>query len=294
MLSPGPMPFKFMLIKSPMETRALPRLSGFTLLEVDGPEAAAFLQAQTMNDVLALLPRQWHWNGCLNPKGRVIALFALLRTTEDRFLAILPDFPAAELLPRLQRFVFRTKVRLRAVDDWCCAADFDPSSSGSADPELDFSGDGGRRRLKLLPADSASLAAADPKTDARWFGQELAHGLPRLPVSQREAWTPQMLSLDRLKAFSLGKGCYPGQEIVARTHYLGQAKRRLARLAGTGLQPGLEVRDVSGQNLGSLVCTATDGHEGLAVLSASTGPWQLPDGRPVSELPILGGLGRPL
>ena len=68
-----------------------------------------------------------------------------------------------------------------------------------------------------------------PATDAAWLADDLAHGLPRLDESQREAWTPQMLSLERLHAFSLKKGCYPGQEIVARTHYLGQAKRALAQ-----------------------------------------------------------------
>jgi folate-binding protein YgfZ len=288
------MPYKFILMKSRMETRALPRLSGFTVLEFEGPEAAAFLQAQTMNDVLALTPGQWHWNGWLNPKGRVIALFALLRSLDEQFLAILPDFPAAELLPRLQRFVFRAKLRLRVADDLACAADFDPSSSRGPVPVLDFSGDGGRRSLRLLPAASDSLADPDPDTDAHWLGQDLAHGLPRLPESQREAWTPQMLSLDRLRAYSLKKGCYPGQEIVARTHYLGQAKRNLVRLAGTSLHAGMEIRSESGRALGNLVCATNDGQEGLAVMAAAGNEILLADGRPVSELPILEGLGRPL
>jgi hypothetical protein len=289
MLSPGPTPFKEM-----METRALPRLAGFSILAVEGPESAAFLQAQTMNDVLALAPGQWQWNGWLNPKGRVIALFALLRTTDERFLAILPDFPAAELLPRLQRFVFRARVRLQVADDLACAADFDPSQPPAPATDLDCSGDGGFRRLRLLPAGSNSLSGADPETDARWYAQDLAHGLPRLPAAQVEAWTPQMLSLERLKAFSLRKGCYPGQEIVARTHYLGQAKRQLARLAGAGLQAGIEVRDNSGHGLGSLVCATADGCQGLAVLAGLAEPMYLPDGRQVSKLPLLGGLERPL
>jgi hypothetical protein len=103
-----------------------------------------------------------------------------------------------------------------------------------------------------------------------------------------------MLSLDRLQAFSLRKGCYPGQEIVARTHYLGQAKRQLARLAGAGLQAGLEIRDGSGHGVGSLVCATSDGREGLAVLAATREGMTLADGRPVAELPMLGGFGRSL
>ena len=294
MLSPGPMPFKFMLTNIMMETRASPRLSGYSILEVSGPEAAAFLQAQTMNDVVALAPGQWQWNGWLNPKGRVIALFALYKVADEEFLAILPDFPAAELLPRLQRFVFRAKVRLRVADELACSGDFAPMVLQPQAMELDFSGEGGRRRLRLLPATSALLADPDPESDARWYAMDIAHGLPRLPESQREAWTPEMLSLERLSAYSLKKGCYPGQEIVARTHYLGQAKRRLVRLAGTGLQVGLEVRGEFGDGLGSLVCATTDGREGLAVTVAASGPMHLAHAGPINELAILDGLGRAL
>ena len=71
---------------------------------------------------------------------------------------------------------------------------------------------------------SSCTGAADAQA---WIEQDLRHGLPRLPVSQREAWTPQMLSLQRLRAYSLSKGCYPGQEPVARLHYRGHPNRGL-------------------------------------------------------------------
>ena len=289
MLSPAPLPFKTM-----MDFCSFPRLSGFTLLQVSGPEAAAFLQAQTMNDVLTLTTGQWQWNGWLNPKGRVIALFALLKAADEQFLAILPDFPAAELLPRLQRFVFRARVQLQVVADLACAVDIGVEPRQEAGQVLDFSGDGGQRRLLLLPVASPLLGDPDPETDARWYGMDLAHGLPRLPESQREAWTPQMLSLERLSAFSLKKGCYPGQEIVARTHYLGQAKRQLVRLAGTTLAAGSEILDDTGRPLGSLVCANAEGHEGLAVMAAADSALRLTNGSLVTRLKLQGGLQRPL
>ncbi len=289
MLSPAPLPFKTM-----MDFRSFPRLSGFTLLQISGPESAAFLQAQTMNDVLALTIGQWQWNGWLNPKGRVIALFALLKAADEQFLAILPDFPAAELLPRLQRFVFRARVQLRVVDDLACAADVAVLSQQVAGEALDFSGDGGQRRLLLLPGASPLLDDPDPATDARWYAMDLAHGLPRLPESQREAWTPQMLSLERLRAYSLKKGCYPGQEIVARTHYLGQAKRQLVRFTGTALAAGREVLDDTGRAMGSLVCANAEGNEGLAVMTAADSALRLTDGSLVTPLKLQAGLQRPL
>lgn len=294
MLSLAPFAFKAM-----MQLDTLPKLSGFTVLAIHGVDAAGFLQAQTMNDVLALAPGQWQWNGWLNPKGRVIALFALLHSSEHEFLAVLPDFPAAELLPRLQRFVFRAKVKLSVADHWACVADFDGLSVDGLSVEkmgwtLDFSGEGGSRSVRLLDANSALLAPSDPAIDARWFEQDIAHGLPRLAGDQIEAWTPQMLSLDRLKAYSLRKGCYPGQEIVARTHYLGQAKRQLVRLRGAELHAGREVHDDTGRSLGTVICASHAGSDGLAVMAITTGTAHVGEASPVTALPLLSGLQRPL
>jgi folate-binding protein YgfZ len=299
MLSPDTIPFK---AKPPeAELRAL---SGFSLLACSGPDAGSFLQAQTMNDVRALAPGRWQWNGWLNPKGRLICLFALWQRAEHDYLALLPDFPAAELQPLLQRYVFRSKLRLQVEQATVVAGSLAAASRELAAPRdlvrpfdggccFDFGGEQMQRSLWLLPADSAKLAT-DAALDAAWRLADLAHGLPRLDASQREAWTPQMLSLQRLGAFSLSKGCYPGQEIVARTHYLGQAKRELARLCGAGLQPGTTVSAGDGRALGTVVSASHDGTEALAVLSAERGegPW-LAGGVEVRAAPLLDGLQRP-
>ena len=284
----------------------LPALSGFSLLGFDGPEAASFLQAQTMNDVRGLAVQQWQWNGWLNAKGRVIALFALLKLEQDRFIAVLPDMPAGEFASLLKRFVFRTKVRIDVVTSHVAAAGFDVSAAPGDDGRqridgdidnglvLDMSGDDCRRQLLLLPSADIALAAPDAACDARWFAVDLAHGLPRLPPEQRETWTPQMLSLERLKAFSLNKGCYPGQEIVARTHYLGKAKRDLARVQGENLAVGAELRDEQETAIGSIVCATGDAREGLAVVQVdSLGSQARIDGRRVGLPGLFTGLQRP-
>lgn len=297
MLSPGPNSFKE---TAPASAR---RLSGFSLLGVSGVEAGAFLQAQTMNDLRALDPGCWHWNGWLSPKGRLICLFALWRREEQDFVALLPDFPAPELLPLLQRFVFRSKLKLQVLDSLVAAVDPAPPPLGARARErvqpvdggwaFDFSGAAIPRRLLLLPEGHPALAPAEPGADAAWRAADLALGLPRLAASQGEAWTPQMLSLERLRAFSLNKGCYPGQEIVARTHFLGQAKRGLARLSGHGLAPGTAV-EAGGRSIGAIVCTSADGAEALAVLQAERAPGPLlAAGAAVAELPLLDGLQRP-
>ena len=280
-----------------------PALNGFNLLVCEGPDAEAFLQAQTMNDVRPLAPGHWQWNGWLNPKGRVIALFALLRLDDGRYWLLLPDYPADALLPRLQRYVFRSRLKLAISTNYRAAADLAPAETKDSPADafardgetyrLDMSGDGGRRDLLLLPLGHPALAAADAGTDQAWLTQDLLHGLPRLPESQSEAWTPQMLSLDRLKAYSLKKGCYPGQEIVARTHYLGRAKRELALLAGENLGVGETLR--RGEiEIGTLVSAAADGRLGLAIVARDAAD-PLPSASGDRFLrPLFSGLERPL
>ncbi|MBS0576669.1 MAG: folate-binding protein YgfZ [Proteobacteria bacterium] len=262
-------------------------LPGWQVLEATGSDATAFLQAQTMNDLRLLAPGQWQWSGWLNAKGRLIALFMLAMFEPQRYWLIAPDFPADVLAERLRRFVFRSKVKLTARADLAARGRFAPpaqarghafTNAGDDDgerTEFDLGGDGGARTLIITGATIATTTAMHGDSDTtgnacdedetgRWLAFDLAHGLPRLPIEQSEQWTPQMLSLERLHAFSLKKGCYPGQEIVARTHFLGKAKRVLVRLSGTTLAVGSEVL-ADGRVLGSVV--SSDGSQALAVLA---------------------------
>ena len=223
------------------------------VLEVHGRDAFAFLHAQLMSDVKALAPGTWQWSGWLNAKGRVIALGALQRLDEERFRWLLPDHPADELAPKLQRFVFRSKLTLQ--------------------PRADLPLIGARRPFDgALALGDRWLAIGEAPVDAfspeEWAVEDLAHGLPRLPPQAVEAHTPQMLGLDFLRAYSVKKGCYPGQEIVARTHFLGQAKRRLRRLTGDTPFAVGEPLQHEGQTLGEVLCAASSAtrHEAQAVL----------------------------
>ncbi|MGH8077784.1 MAG: YgfZ/GcvT domain-containing protein [Lysobacter sp.] len=274
-------------------------LSDHRVISLVGRDAVAFAQAQFMNDVNAIASGQWQWNGWLTPKGRVVALFALLRIDDETVWLLLPDADPATMVAALQRFVFRSKVTLTAREDLKVSAAFaapDAASgaqlsvSESGAVELDMGGAGGPRRLRI----GIDTAGAEESLLARWDAFDLQHGLPRLPASQVEQWTPQQLSLDRLHGFSVKKGCYPGQEIVARTHFLGKAKRGLALLEGTApIAVGAEVRDETAA-LGSVVCIGADGRWlALAVLPLNRVAQALTiDGQPVSERPLLDGLAR--
>lgn len=276
-------------------------LPDHAIVELTGRDAVAFAQAQLMNDVASLGEGQWQWNGWLTPKGRVIALMAVLRTAMDTVWLVLQDADPVVFTGQLQRFVFRSKVTLRVRDDLRVGGMFAAPAAASGALaavdatgtwSLDLGGDGGPRTLCI----GASIDAVDDVAQAAaWRAADLAHGWPRLDAGQREQWTPQQLSLDRMRAYSVRKGCYPGQEIVARTHFLGQAKRGLVRLeAQAPLTPGEAIaRAEDGDSaFGEVVSVA--GHTALAVASLRDGPsapardahgrWE--------QQPLLGGLAR--
>jgi folate-binding protein YgfZ len=276
-------------------------LPGHRVVSLDGRDALAFAQAQFMGDVAALADRQWQWNGWLTPKGRVVALFALLRVDAQSAWLLLPDADPVDFAQRLQRYVFRSKVAIRVRDDLRIGGTFSAFSgadgaTAAAKGEgfaLDLGGAGGARTLFVGAAAGAPREDADAL--ARWSAFDLDHGLPRLPASQSEQWTPQQLSLERLRAYSVKKGCYPGQEIVARTHFLGQAKRGLALFeADAPLAAGAQVLDGE-RAAGTVVCAADAAgrHRALAVVALDPQPeTPMVDGLPLRAAALLDGLAR--
>lgn len=270
-------------------------LSGWHVLMISGRDALAFAQSQFMNNVAALTDKQWQWNGWLTPKGRVIALFALLRMDAETLWLVLPDADPTTLSAQLQRYVFRSKVILNVREDLhangCFAmplhstgANFHHIGTGIA---LDFSGDGGPRTLHL----DSTPAPENVSFESAWRAQDLLHGLPRFDATQAEHWTPQQLSLDRLRAFSVKKGCYPGQEIVARTHYLGQVKRGLALYQAESVVSAGSDIDQEARVIGSLVCVEEALALGVVTLDAASQP-ATAGGIALAPTALLGGLER--
>ena len=269
--------------------RALP---DHAVLEIAGPDALAFAQAQFMNDVAALADGQWHWNGWLNAKGRLIALFALLRRDATTAWLVLPDADAAGLASQLQRYVFRSKLKLAVRSDldvsgsWHAAASDARRDMALQENDamlLDWSGDTAQRSLRISPR--THITTHHDGHSTRWKAADLLHGVPRLSSAQSERWTPQQLRLDRLHAYSVRKGCYPGQEIVARTHFLGEAKRALHLLECDGVAAeGDAVIGPAASALGEVIAVAgrtvawigSEAPQDLAIMIGGTGARPLP------------------
>ncbi|WP_115584829.1 YgfZ/GcvT domain-containing protein [Xanthomonas arboricola] len=258
-----------------------------------GTDAVSFAHAQFANDVQALAIGQWQWNAWLTAKGRVIAIFALLREDDAQLLMVLPDGNAAEIAAQLGRFVFRRKLKINAAA-LLASVSYTHLEIGTLRIALDMGVAALPRTLLLFSDDALAAPIELPSIDAQWRRADLQLGLVRLPDAQREQWTPQQLALDRLQAFSVKKGCYPGQEIVARTHFLGKAKRALQLLETEAAAQAGDSVELDGAAIGTVVSVAGD--LALAVLplgltvDAST---TLQAGaHPARPLAILSGLER--
>lgn len=282
-------------LQSTMQTRFA--LRDIAVVTLRGRDCIAFAQAQFMSDIASLGDAQWHWSGWLTPKGRVVALFAVLRVDAERIDLLVLDADPTALATSLKRYVFRSKVAIEVRADLQVAGAFvAPARAQAALAEIDTHGimlDFGTgdtpRTLSIVAQDQP--VPDDPQAMAEWRRVDLAHGLPRLGEHQRELWTPQQLSLERLRAFSVSKGCYPGQEIVARTHFLGQAKRVAAAFTGaSGAAPG-QALSLEGQAVGLVVSTAGDLLLGVVPGEHATATLEV-DGGLVEPAPLCGGLAR--
>lgn len=262
-------------------------LAHMAVLEVVGAEAAAFLQRQCMNDVSRLdRDGAMQWSGVLSAKGRVLFLFRLLRLAADRYLLLAPSADAAALLGELRRYVLRSKLRL-LEGGWQVRGAM--SAQAPAPDALPW--DDGRWITLHEPGALAAIAADVAATphEAAWIDLDVIRGIPHLDHTLSDRFTPQMLGLGRLQAFSLSKGCYPGQEIVARTHYLGQQKREWMPLRATRPLRLDEPVLGDGRELGRILQTAPgDACCGAAVLplDAATG-LQLQDGSLLETQPAM-------
>ncbi len=209
------------------------------ILTVAGSDAAKFLQGQITCNVNDLSDIKSSLGAMCNPKGRAITTFLLVKNA-DAFLMILPKELLAPVKKRLQMYVLRSNVVLTDSSDELCliglsddAAQPDYQFTTSRQEEnivVNFQG----RYLVIAEPDNARAfwskqvnQGFQPEDSAQWRYLDILSGIPWLDTETSEEFIPQMLNLDKLGGVSFNKGCYTGQEVVARTHYLGKAKREM-------------------------------------------------------------------
>ncbi|MDH4133781.1 MAG: folate-binding protein YgfZ [Gammaproteobacteria bacterium] len=228
-------------------------LSHYALLRAQGPEARDFLQGQLSNDLRTLDNSHAQLSSYCNPKGRMLAVLRLFQRGEDIYLA-LPVSIAEGILKRLRMFVMRAKVKLEEerslVHFGISGPDVEPllitalgqipaSSDESAfvnDVTIIRLAGPSPRFVIIAPFERArelwvSLAEKNtPVGTGPWAWLDIQAGVPVVLPETSEEFVPQMANLDLINGVSFKKGCYPGQEIVARMHYLGKLKQRMLRM----------------------------------------------------------------
>lgn len=232
-------------------------------LSIEGPDAAVFANGQFSSDVLSLEVGHWQFSAWLDPRGRVRTLFHLARLAPDSYLLLLRGGSAQMMADELRRFVFRSKLSLSVLPTGGLAC-------GPAGVMHDVSSD---ENLISLGCDTHSLriVAADHGDDA-WRAPQLESGWPWLPESLLGELLPAALSLQRLNAVAVDKGCYPGQEIVARLHFRGGHKRHLHRVRLSHPMNAGDRLHRDGREVGCVVdmLATNDAIEALVIVSDET------------------------
>jgi hypothetical protein len=286
-------------------------LSHLGVLAVRGEDSVSFLQGQLTNDVRALDANTAQWSGICTPKGRLLGNFLMWRKGDDILLQM-----SADILPaihkRLAMFVLRSRVTLRDASDeavrlvvagpdapqavaaatGCLPDDAMKTALGPAAQVVRVGAD---KFVLVLAPDAAPqiwqtlVGTVTPVGAQVWDGLRLRAGIPMITAATQDQFVPQMVNLEVIGGVSFQKGCYTGQEIVARSQYLGKLKRRMYRFhSDAPAQAGDSVfsPDLADQAAGMVVNAAPapeGGYDLLAVVrveSAQAGDLHLnaPDG----------------
>jgi tRNA-modifying protein YgfZ len=245
-------------------------------LLISGPDARAFLQGQLSADLEALDSRSALLASCNSPQGRVQAVTWLLQRS-DGIALLLPSSMVESITARLRKYVLRSKVTMTAGSLRAATqsrAEL-PTAISLAHPRAHVEHDQtsyldvpGHDDVLLLTAQA--VAAPQSATELKWRLDDIRAGLPQIHPQTHEAFVAQMLNLDLLEGVSFTKGCYTGQEIIARTHYRGAIKRRMFRFEATCPPPAPGTRIVVGEQLAGEIVDAAptaQGCELLAVIS---------------------------
>ena len=193
------------------------------LLEISGADAIGFAQSQFSSNLLSLADGQWQAGAWLDPQGRVRYLLQLARMDAQHLVILLRGGDAVSLAQALRPYIFRSKVQITARTEPAIG-------SGPALAEHTIHLDPQSGELHWGFGDYSMTAGSEVAGDPAWLQRQVQAGWPWLPEAAQGTHVGPALSLHRLGGLAIDKGCYPGQEIVARLHYRGGLKRHLALL----------------------------------------------------------------
>ncbi len=285
----------FPALQDDMEACAIVPLVHLALIESHGEESTAFLHNLLSNDVAKLAPDAAQWTSFNTPKGRMLASLLMFRDLDGHAIVLASDIAPA-IHRRLSMYVLRSKVALKMSDAALIGVTGPDAAGMLAQAGIEVPHDRMRQsvadNLRCVRIDASDFVLIVPATEAeatwhrlreagarpagthRWQLAMIRAGLPLITAATQEEFVAQMLNFELIGGVSFNKGCYPGQEIVARTQYLGKLKKRMYRLhvpAGDVPAAGDDIYTpgFGTQSAGKLVNVAPSpdgGFEALAVM----------------------------
>jgi folate-binding protein YgfZ len=282
-------------------------LSPLAVVDITGEDATDFLQAQVCNDLQALAANEGQINGYCSPKGRLLALF-LVYKMDGGFRLVLPSSVVAAFVKRLQMYVLRAKVTVVLNEDLGCSGLVhatasledahwpslpdniltfsDNSQVGDTQTQIirwhDHISNNGQslpRYILIAKPDTLKTMWQDHQyvfaPFEYWRLGDISAGIPSVVDASTDQFIPQMVNLQLINALSFKKGCYPGQEIVARMQYLGKLKKHMQRFVlpslTTAPTAGTVITTESNNNAGQIVDAVTDGTQTYALAVVNKG-----------------------
>jgi len=221
-------------------------LDDLGVLRFRGEDARRFLQGQLSNDIGRLGSGALLRAGVHNPQGRTMALLALAAAADGDVLALMPRDLIDHIGSLLKRYVLRSKVTIADETARFRIVGLMPAETTPPDAGQRYRyGLQGDERALLLQDSSHRSGTAPNLNREQWRARDIAAGLPQVSSATSGHFVAQMLNLDCIDAISFDKGCYTGQEIIARAHYRGRVKRRMQRFVSS--RPQTLVAGASGR-----------------------------------------------
>ncbi|ALO36829.1 hypothetical protein UZ73_00310 [Alcaligenes faecalis] len=226
---------------------ALPDLC---VLQFQGADAVSFLHAQVSNDLEHLAADRACIAAYCTAKGRSLATMVLWREQDETVYALVRRDLSEALIKRLRMFVLRSKVTISlaellvyGVADQSTAQAVWNLQRDGGDTLIQAPGDldGLNRHWRISPQPDATAQASD----GRWETADILAGLPWIGADTQDLFIPQTLNLDLIDGINFKKGCYPGQEVVARSHYRGTIKRRMMAARTAVLDTAVQVQEAA-------------------------------------------------
>lgn len=206
---------------------------GYSFWEIIGPDAETFLQGQLTNDLSLLGEKEMCFAAHCNPKGRVVSLFQVAKISTEHFVLKLPSALAQIATQQLKKYMVFSKAELSEIE--ALSLSTKPGSHRNAlgkSAIAQHTHSDGSEELWVVPTEAAAYLQSGEislASGSAWKRRLITLGIPEIGPEQSEQYLPQELNLDLIGAVNFKKGCYTGQEIIARLHYRGKSKKRLRR-----------------------------------------------------------------